>query len=158
MRAGGGFAEAEAVDLFDAVELDPGLAGVCRVIKPVICGDPEIAFGAGRGVDAVLPAAVVAAIAAVVTKLVDPSAMGKAAGKDQRLDVEDFTAVIADEEFAVEEVHRVETICVHRVGEDARVVGQAGDFRPFRAAIFGEIGGRPLGRPDPSRSIGVDGD
>src|SRR6185503_18144695 len=69
-------AEAESVDLLDGGHAGERLFGR-RVVEAVVGSQPEIAFAAGRGVEAVLPAAVVAAIGVVV--LAAAAALGQPA-------------------------------------------------------------------------------
>src|ERR1035441_140687 len=71
--AGRRLAEAESVNLLHAAESGESLACVRGMIQAVKRGQPEIALLAGRGVDAILPAAVIAAIPAALRQTVGPS-------------------------------------------------------------------------------------
>ena len=61
--AGRGLAEAECVNPVDVAQRGERHAAIGRVVQAVEGGQPQVAFFAWRGVDAVLAAAVVAAVA-----------------------------------------------------------------------------------------------
>src|SRR6185312_8088191 len=147
--------EAEGVDLLDLRRPGERLF-LRRVVETVKGGQPEIALAAGRGVEAVLSAAVVAAIGAVV--LAAAAALGEPARQHQRPLGEVRGAVGALEELPVEQRHRVEALAVDPIGHHARPGGEARAGGPRRALVGGDGGDLVARRPDPELAVGGDGD
>jgi hypothetical protein len=93
------------------------------VVQAAKGSQPQVAFAAGRGVDAVLAAAIVAAIAAVVGA--SPAMPGQSVGQHEWPLGEVRRAVDAFEQPAFEKGHAIEALGIHTVGDHARVLGQA---------------------------------
>ncbi len=85
------FAKTKGMNFLNAIELCEKFSGVARMIKPVECGYPEVAFVFRSGINPVLPPAIIPAV---------PFTFWRPIGQGQSLFTKITTFIVTDKKLS----------------------------------------------------------